>query len=99
MLTGAELQVRTSTDPTATSTDSHVVDLISGSWSESGVTWNNRPTSGGAVLGALGATPATKTAYTASLSASTLAGLLGTSQTMRLSSTGSAPGEPGRADG
>lgn len=89
MLTGAELQVRTSTDPTATSTDSHVVDLISGSWSESGVTWNNRPTSGGAVLGALGATPATNTAYTASLSASTLAGLLGTSQTMRLSSTGS----------
>ncbi|WP_194420385.1 DUF7594 domain-containing protein [Microbacterium abyssi] len=89
VLTGAELQVRTSTDPTASSADLHVVHLVSGAWSESGVTWSNRPTSEGAVLGSLGATPATNTAYAASLSAGALAGALGTQQTLRFSSSGS----------
>ncbi|MFC5433798.1 CBM96 family carbohydrate-binding protein [Microbacterium suwonense] len=87
-LTGAELRVRTSTDPTATSTDMHQIHLVSGAWSESGVTWNNRPTSEGALLGALGAAPATNTPYTASLSATGLSGVLGTTQTLRISSTG-----------
>ncbi|MGW9627797.1 fibronectin type III domain-containing protein [Microbacterium sp. NPDC055521] len=88
VLTGAELRLRTSTDPTATSADMHVVHLMSGAWTESGVTWNNRPTTEGAVLGSLGAAPATNTAYQASLSAGALAGALGTQQTLRLSSTG-----------
>ena len=88
VLTGAELRVRTSTDPTATSADMHVVHLVTGAWTESGVTWNNRPTTEGAVLGSLGAASATNTAYQASLSAGALAGVLGTQQTLRISSTG-----------
>lgn len=89
VLTGAELRVRTSTDSTASSADTHAIHLVSGSWSEMGVTWSNRPTGVGALLGTLGATPAINTPYTASLSADALAGSLGTTQTLRLSSTGS----------
>lgn len=89
VLTGAELRVRTSTDPTATSADTHAVHLVSGAWTEMGVTWSNRPTGVGALLGTLGATPAINTPYTVALSADALAGSLGTTQTLRLSGTGS----------
>ncbi|WP_193598113.1 LamG-like jellyroll fold domain-containing protein [Microbacterium sp. YJN-G] len=88
VLAGAELRVRTSTDPSSSSGDAHAVHLMSGAWSESTVTWSTRPTAAGAVLGSLPAAPATNTAYAVSLSAGALGGVLGSTQTLRISSTG-----------
>ena len=89
VLTGATLQVRTTSDAAAGSTDSHSVKLLSsGSWTESAVTWNNRPTALGDELGAISAPSAISTSYTAKLDASVLAAKTGTSTTLVLSSTG-----------
>jgi len=88
-LTGAILRVRTSTDPTATSAESHQFHLVSGSWTEAAVTWNNRPTTVvSGLLGNLSSAPALNTSYTAALDASALSGALGTSVTMRMTGTG-----------
>ena len=87
VLTSATISLRTSTDPTAGSTDIHEFRLVSGTWQESTITWNNRPTTvGAAVLGQLTGATAVDTPYTATLSAADLAPLAGTSITVRLSS-------------
>lgn len=89
VLTSAVLKLRTSTDPTAGSTDTHSINLVTGSWSESTINWNNRPTTVGSLLGTLEGATAVNTAYSASLSTSALSSVLGTTQTFRLASTGS----------
>ncbi|MGO4301575.1 LamG-like jellyroll fold domain-containing protein [Leifsonia sp. RAF41] len=87
VLTSATISVRTSTDPTAGSTDTHEFRLVNGAWDEATVTWNNRPTAvGSGVLGQLNGATALNTAYTATLSAADLAPLAGTSITLRLGS-------------
>ncbi|MFT2818185.1 LamG-like jellyroll fold domain-containing protein [Leifsonia sp. A12D58] len=87
-LTGAKLQVRTSTDPTAGSTDATTVKLLNGAWSESTVTWSNRPTGLGGDLGTLGGTTATNSNYVSTLNAANLAALTGTTVSFALINPG-----------
>ncbi|MBB2968885.1 LamG-like jellyroll fold domain-containing protein [Leifsonia aquatica] len=88
VLTSATISLRTSTDPTAGSADTHEFRLVTGAWDEATLTWNNRPTAAGpTVLGQLAGATAVNTAYTATLSAADLAPLAGSSITLRLAST------------
>ncbi|WP_162458584.1 DNRLRE domain-containing protein [Pseudactinotalea suaedae] len=85
-LSGATLQLVTSTDPTATSADAHQVHLVDQPWSEA-TNWNTRPTGvASGVLGVLTGASALSTAYTVSLSTAELASAAGDSVTLRLSS-------------
>lgn len=86
-LTAVSLAVRTSTDATAASADAHVFHVMSGTWNETTMTWNNRITqTASAAIGQLTGATATSTAYTATLSAADLAGLAGQTVTVRMSS-------------
>lgn len=84
-LTSATLQVRTSGDAAAGSVDPYAIDLLSGDWSESAVTWNSRPTAVTGSLGSLSGATGVNTAYSAALAAPALAGQLGQSVTIRIS--------------
>ncbi|HEY9309390.1 MAG TPA: DNRLRE domain-containing protein [Microbacterium sp.] len=87
-LTSASLSVRTSTDSTAASADTHVLHLMSGPWDEATMTWNTRITqTSSGVIGQLAGAGATNTAYTVAIGAADLAGLSGQTITMRMSST------------
>lgn len=88
-LTGATLAVRTSSDPTAGSADTHRLQIMDATWDEATLTWSNRPTTGVAstVLGQLTGAAAVNTAYTVNLDAEQLASRSGTAVTVRLSST------------
>ena len=89
VLSEATLRVRTSTDPTATSPDTHPVRLLSsGTWTESGITWNNRPTQLGDQLGVVSGATALNTAYAVALSPSALQARLGTSATFVMTGDG-----------
>lgn len=83
-LTGVTLRVRTSTDAGAASVDPHTLQLVTGDWSQAAVTWANRPTTLGAVLGTLTGTTATNTANTVTIDPAQLTGLLGTDVTFAL---------------
>lgn len=88
-LTGATVSVRTSTDASATSADTHQLTLMGGAWDEATMTWNNRltrTTSG--VLGEFGPMPALNTPYRATLSPAELRPLAGQTITLRISSAG-----------
>ncbi len=88
-LTSVQLNVRTSNDATAHSTDTHEVRLISGTWNEATINWNNRPTgSPSAVLGTLSGMTALNTPYVVSLSPSGMSAVLGETVTLRLSGNG-----------
>jgi len=87
-LTGATLQVRTSTDSTAGSGDSHDVSVVTGAWTEGTINWNTRPVGAGPVLGTLTGATGLNTAYTVTLSASQIATLAGTTVSFMISSTG-----------
>jgi fibronectin type 3 domain-containing protein len=87
-LTGATLQVRTSTDPTAGSGDAHDVSVVTGPWTEATVTWNTRPVGTGPNLGTLTGATGVNAFYTVTLSAVEVAALAGTTVTMVISSTG-----------
>jgi hypothetical protein len=86
-LTSASLSVRTSTDSTAASADTHAFHLVSGAWNEASMTWNTRITqTASGVIGELAGAGATNTAYTVAIQPTDLAGLAGQSITMRMSS-------------
>lgn len=87
-LTGASLQVRTSTDPTAGSADAHQVSIVTGDWSEGTITWNLRPTGVGPLLGSLTGASSTNTVYSVTLSAAQVQALAGTTATLSITSTG-----------
>ncbi|MFK4835410.1 DNRLRE domain-containing protein [Microbacterium sp. ZW T2_14] len=90
-LTAASLSVRTSTDSTAASSDTHVFHLMSGPWDEATMTWNTRITqTSSGVIGELAGAGATNTAYAVTIRAADLAGLSGQTITMRMSSTAGA---------
>ncbi|KAF2420067.1 DNRLRE domain-containing protein [Microbacterium sp. B35-30] len=87
-LASASLSVRTSTDSTAASADTHVLHLMSGPWDEATMTWNSRITqTSSGVIGQLAGAGATNTAYAVVIRAADLAGLSGQTITMRMSST------------
>ncbi len=89
VLTEAVLSVSTSTDASGASADAHEFDLVSGSWDEDTITWNNRPTTSVSdVLGTLTGATALNTAYSVSLDAAGLSAGLGSSVTLRMSGTG-----------
>ncbi|MDX6312212.1 MAG: hypothetical protein QOF44_1676 [Streptomyces sp.] len=88
VLKSAVLQVTTSSDPTAGSTDSQTVVPVTGSWTESGVTYNTRPTVSSTVLGTLTGATTISTAYSVPLDISQLTGSLGSPYAVALTSTG-----------
>jgi fibronectin type 3 domain-containing protein len=89
-LTGAALAIRTSTDPTASSLDTHTVTVITDPWDPAAVTWVTRPTSAAAApLGVLTIAPALNTPYTVALDAGQVAALAGQTVTLRITGTGS----------
>ncbi len=87
-LTGASLMVRTSTDPTAGSTDTHTYSLSTTGWDQGTITWNNRPAAAGTTLGTLSGTTSTNTPYSSNLSSGALASLTGQTISVRLTSDG-----------
>jgi Glycosyl hydrolase family 71 len=86
-LTGVRLKVRTTTSASAGSASGHAVRIAGNSWSESALTWANRPAVTGATLGALTG-PKANTAYSAALSATALRPSLGKQVTIAVSGTG-----------
>jgi hypothetical protein len=88
VLTSARLSVRTSSQGTAGSTDDLAVQQVTGAWTETGVTWANRPALATGSLGTLSAPSALQTDYTAALDASALGAHLGGTADLALTSTG-----------
>lgn len=80
----AELRIRTSNDGSAGSTAKYNLDLVSDSWSEDTVTWNNRPTTVVAKVGEIVDATATNTEYTITLDAAELASYAGSTVTLRV---------------
>jgi hypothetical protein len=87
-LTGASLSVRTTTDAAAGSADSYVVSLAPSSWSETTLTWANRPAVGAAV-GSFAALTVPNTRYNALVEASALSSLPAGAVTLAVSSASS----------
>ncbi|MFJ3434787.1 LamG-like jellyroll fold domain-containing protein [Streptomyces cyaneofuscatus] len=88
VLKGARLQFRTSSDPTAGSTDSHTVVPVTGTWTESAVTYNSRPALSASVLGSITGATAVSTDYSVELTAPALGGALGSAYSLALTSSG-----------
>jgi hypothetical protein len=74
-LTKATLQVKTTSSTTSGSPSAYAVALAGDGWTETGLTWNNRPATSTA-LGSLTATAAS-TSYSSTLSVAALKPLLG----------------------
>jgi hypothetical protein len=86
-LVGASLSVRTTTDAAAGSVDSHVVSLSgAASWTETGLTWNNRPAVG-TTVGSFAPPTVPNTRYNAIVDAAALAALPAGAVTLAVSST------------
>ncbi|WP_078901649.1 CBM96 family carbohydrate-binding protein [Actinacidiphila yeochonensis] len=88
VLKSAELTVRTSSLSTGGSTDDLAVQPVTGSWTETGVTWSTKPALDSTVLGTLHAPSALQTDYSAALTASALSDHLGQSYDLALTDTG-----------
>lgn len=87
-LTGATLRLRTTSLASAGSADSYDVVPVTGDWTETGVTYANRPALSSTVLGTLAAPNAVSTDYEVALSTSGLSSLLGSTSSVALTSTG-----------
>ncbi|WP_211332444.1 LamG-like jellyroll fold domain-containing protein [Nocardioides aurantiacus] len=88
-LTGAVLQVRTSNDAAAASTDTTQARVLPGaSWTEAALNWNNRPTGVGTLFATLSGTTALNTLYRATGDPTALSPLGGQNITLRLSGSG-----------
>ncbi|MEU0355214.1 DNRLRE domain-containing protein [Streptomyces cyaneofuscatus] len=86
---GARLQFRTSSsDPTAGSTDSHTVVPVTGTWTESAVTYNSRPALSASVPGSVTGATAVSTDHSVELTAPALGGALGSAYSLALTSSG-----------
>jgi len=90
-LSGATLKITTTSSSTSSgSPDTQVVHPVSdSSWTESGLTYNSRPTVSATSLGSISATTS-NTTYSITLDASQLQPLLGGQLTLALDSTGGA---------
>ncbi|MFF7332460.1 LamG-like jellyroll fold domain-containing protein [Streptomyces sp. NPDC008150] len=102
-LTGAQLRLRTTSLDSAGSADSFTVVPVTGTWTEAGVTYANRPALSSTVLGTLAAPNAVSTDYSVALGADGLSALLGSASSLALTSTGTDAlwlwsGEIGTAD-
>lgn len=88
-LTSARLTVHTSGDSFAGSGDAVQARTVTGSWSESTVTYATKPALSPTVLGTLDRAPETGTDYTMTLDAGALSGALGGSYDIALTGNGS----------
>jgi hypothetical protein len=88
VLRSARLTVRTSSDSIAASTDSVRVVPVTGSWTETGVTWANKPSLGTTEVGSITAPSTVQTDYSAVLTASAVGGHLGGAYNLALTSAG-----------
>ncbi|MFD9305079.1 DNRLRE domain-containing protein [Streptomyces sp. NPDC060048] len=88
VLKSATLGVKTSTTSGAGTTDTASVLPISGSWTEAGTTYTNRPALGGPALGTFAGIPDGSAVHTTGLDRAAVAGALGSSYGLALSSTG-----------
>jgi hypothetical protein len=86
-LTGATLTVRSTSSTSATSVDTVSVKFADDTWTESTVTYNDRPAVGAESLGTFPAFAAISTSYAASLDPALLAGRSGAT-TLALTMTG-----------
>jgi hypothetical protein len=88
VLKSARLTVRTSSDAVAGSTDTLLVRAVTGDWTETGVTWANRPALGTTELGSISAPATPQTDYSAALTDPALGGRLGGTYDLALTSAG-----------
>ncbi len=88
VLKSAVLSVKTSTQSGAGTTDTVSVLPVTGSWSEGGTTYNNRPALGGPALGSFAGIPDGSAVHTTGLTTASVAAALGTGYGLALSSTG-----------
>ncbi|WP_392667863.1 LamG-like jellyroll fold domain-containing protein [Streptomyces sp. LN785] len=88
VLKSARLAFRTSSDSTAGSTDSHTVVPVTGTWTESAVTYNTRPSLSSTVLGTITGATSVSTDYSVELNASALGGALGSVYSLAVASNG-----------
>jgi large repetitive protein len=71
-LTSAVLQVRTTADSFAGSLEPHTVSLAGNGWTETGLTWNNRPALTGGAIGTIAGGSSPNAVLTTALNASAL---------------------------
>ncbi|MEV6794576.1 LamG-like jellyroll fold domain-containing protein [Streptomyces sp. NPDC051320] len=88
VLKSARLSVKTSTQSGGGSADSQSVVPVSGAWTETALTYNNRPALGSGTLGTLSGATDGSTVYSASLDTAALSSSLGSSYSLALTSTG-----------
>ncbi|MEU7599657.1 DNRLRE domain-containing protein [Streptomyces sp. NPDC041003] len=88
VLKSATLSVKTSTMSGAGTTDTVSVVPVTGSWSEGGTTYTNRPALGGPALGSFAGIPDGSAVHTTALTTATVAAALGDGYDLALSSTG-----------
>ena len=84
-LVGATFSVKTTTDTFAGSVDSHLVSLAPSTWTDTTLTWSNRPAIGSSI-GSFAPTTLPNTRYSAILDASALSGLSAGPVTLAVSS-------------
>ena len=89
-LTGATLQVTTTSNTSSGSPDTQVVHPVAdSSWTEAGLTYNSRPAVGATALGSVSAS-ASNTTYSIPLTASALQPLIGGQLTLAIDAAGGA---------
>lgn len=81
-LTSAVLRVRTTSAAAASSVDTHTVRFGSDAWTESTVTWNNRPAADGTVLGSVPAGTVPNQTYSVDLDVAAVRAALGQTRTV-----------------
>ncbi|HEY9369456.1 LamG-like jellyroll fold domain-containing protein [Streptomyces sp.] len=91
VLKSARLAVKTSTTTGAGSADSQSIVPVTGAWTDTALTYNNRPALGTGTLGTLTGATDGSAVYSAALSTSALSAALGGSYSMALTSTGTDP--------
>lgn len=88
VLKAAKLTVTTSSDPNAATADTVNVVPVTGDWSESAVTFANRPALGSGTLGSLSGASDGNTGYDIPLSTSGVGGSVGSTLDVALTSPG-----------
>ncbi len=87
-LAGATLRIRTTDLSTAGAAEAHNVKTAANGWTETGVTYNNRPAVGSSVVGTLAAGTLPDSVYTIDLDPVQLQSLLGGELTLAMTNSG-----------
>ncbi|MDQ0793367.1 DNRLRE domain-containing protein [Streptomyces sp. B1I3] len=88
VLTGARLAFRTSSEPSAGSAESHSIVPVTGTWTESAVTYNTRPALAAPAPGTITDATSVSTGYSVDRNASAPAGALGSVHSLALTGSG-----------